>query len=132
MAMHTHRLLWCVHIGSGFGLQAFLRDLLIPRALFSYFHSELCPLKSETLERTHKDTVSRSWPPLLSPRPPHHAPSLHTGPTCVLCFAVAALFLFLTTDFDLFPSPSVSAPANYSGFQDSKMEVYRQKHSFQV
>ncbi|MED6151557.1 hypothetical protein PIB30_083650 [Stylosanthes scabra] len=44
--MHMHRLLWCVRIGSGFGLQAFLRDLLIPRALFSHFRSELCPLKS--------------------------------------------------------------------------------------
>ncbi|MED6128223.1 hypothetical protein PIB30_095538 [Stylosanthes scabra] len=54
MAMRTHRLLWCIRIGFGFGLQAFLRDLLIPRALFSHFRSELCSLKPEKLECTHK------------------------------------------------------------------------------
>ncbi|MED6186274.1 hypothetical protein PIB30_065226 [Stylosanthes scabra] len=57
MAMHMHKPLWCVRIGSGFGLQAFLCDLLVPRALFSHFRFELCPLKSETLERTHKGTI---------------------------------------------------------------------------
>ncbi|MED6199585.1 hypothetical protein PIB30_077310 [Stylosanthes scabra] len=57
MAMRTHRLLWCVRLGSGFGLQAFLCDLLVPRTLFSHFRSELCPIKPEILERTHKGTV---------------------------------------------------------------------------
>ncbi|MED6211751.1 hypothetical protein PIB30_076652 [Stylosanthes scabra] len=41
--------------GSGFGLQAFLCDLLVPRAFFSHFRFELYPLKLETLERTHQD-----------------------------------------------------------------------------
>ncbi|MED6151140.1 hypothetical protein PIB30_079457, partial [Stylosanthes scabra] len=54
MAMRTHRLLWCVRIGSGFGLHAFLRDLLVPRALFSHFRSKHCLLKPETLERTYQ------------------------------------------------------------------------------
>ncbi|MED6151089.1 hypothetical protein PIB30_078918 [Stylosanthes scabra] len=47
----------CVCIGSGFGLQAFLYDLLIPRVHFSHFRSELCLLKPETLERTHQGIV---------------------------------------------------------------------------
>ncbi|MED6225889.1 hypothetical protein PIB30_097969, partial [Stylosanthes scabra] len=57
MAMRMHRLLWCVHIGFGFGLQAFLCDLLVPRALFSHFHFELYLLKPEILERTHQGIV---------------------------------------------------------------------------
>ncbi|MED6127731.1 hypothetical protein PIB30_090920 [Stylosanthes scabra] len=44
---------WCVRIG----LSAFLCDLLIPRALFSHFRSELCLLKPEILERTHQGIV---------------------------------------------------------------------------
>ncbi|MED6125419.1 hypothetical protein PIB30_068379 [Stylosanthes scabra] len=54
MAMRTHRPVWCVRIGSRFGLQAFLCNLLVPRALFSHFRSELFLLKPETLERTHQ------------------------------------------------------------------------------
>ncbi|MED6165515.1 hypothetical protein PIB30_100239, partial [Stylosanthes scabra] len=50
-------LLWCVRIDSGFGLQAFLCDLLVPRALFSHFRPELFLLKPETLERTHQGIV---------------------------------------------------------------------------
>ncbi|MED6223405.1 hypothetical protein PIB30_073669 [Stylosanthes scabra] len=57
MAMRTHRLIWCVRIGSRFGLQAFLCDLLVPRALFSHFRFELCLLKPETLERTQQGIV---------------------------------------------------------------------------
>ncbi|MED6175057.1 hypothetical protein PIB30_074910 [Stylosanthes scabra] len=54
-----------------------------------------------------------SSPPLPSPQPPHHVPSLQTGPTSALCLAVVALFLFFTTNSDLIPFPSASAPANY-------------------
>ncbi|MED6127720.1 hypothetical protein PIB30_090809 [Stylosanthes scabra] len=46
-----------VRIDSGFGLQAILRDLLLPRTLFSHFRSELFLLKPETLERTHQGIV---------------------------------------------------------------------------
>ncbi|MED6123987.1 hypothetical protein PIB30_054781 [Stylosanthes scabra] len=56
MAMRTHRLLWCVRIGFGFGLQAFLCDLLVPRTLFSHFRSELCLLKPETPEHGSQRT----------------------------------------------------------------------------
>ncbi|MED6222470.1 hypothetical protein PIB30_064771 [Stylosanthes scabra] len=51
---------WCVCIGlsgSEFGLYAFLCDLLVSRALFSHFRSELCLLKPETLEHTHQGIV---------------------------------------------------------------------------
>ncbi|MED6202678.1 hypothetical protein PIB30_107960, partial [Stylosanthes scabra] len=57
MVMRTHRLLWCVRICSGFGLQTFLCDLLVPRAFFTHFRSELCQLKPETLECTHQGIV---------------------------------------------------------------------------
>ncbi|MED6136998.1 hypothetical protein PIB30_060927 [Stylosanthes scabra] len=54
MAMRTHITLWCVRIGTGFDLQAFLRDLLVPRALFSHFRSDLSLLNPETLEQTNQ------------------------------------------------------------------------------
>ncbi|MED6125102.1 hypothetical protein PIB30_065336 [Stylosanthes scabra] len=36
------------------GLQAFLRDLLVPRALFSHFRSDCSLLNPETLEQTNQ------------------------------------------------------------------------------
>ncbi|MED6162669.1 hypothetical protein PIB30_072764 [Stylosanthes scabra] len=87
---------WCVRIGplgSGFGLQAFLRDLLVPRALFSHFCSELCLSKPETFECTHQGITryptrspdpsllaQRALPWLTSPSP-ILAVSLPTCPT---------------------------------------------------
>ncbi|MED6137593.1 hypothetical protein PIB30_066371 [Stylosanthes scabra] len=49
--------LGCVRIWSRNGLLDFVCDLLIPLALFSHFCFELCPLKPETLERTHQGIV---------------------------------------------------------------------------
>ncbi|MED6176169.1 hypothetical protein PIB30_085518 [Stylosanthes scabra] len=54
MAMRTHISLWFIRIGTGFGLQAFLRDLLVPRALFSHFRSDLSLLNPKTLEQTNQ------------------------------------------------------------------------------
>ncbi|MED6127267.1 hypothetical protein PIB30_086491, partial [Stylosanthes scabra] len=49
--------LGCVRTGSRNGILGFACDILVPLALFSDFHSELCMLKPETLERTHQGIV---------------------------------------------------------------------------
>ncbi|MED6137818.1 hypothetical protein PIB30_068590 [Stylosanthes scabra] len=47
-------LLQCVRMGVSFGLQAFLHDLFVPRALFSHFRSDPSLLKPEMLEQTNQ------------------------------------------------------------------------------
>ncbi|MED6227164.1 hypothetical protein PIB30_110812, partial [Stylosanthes scabra] len=44
----------CVCMGVSFGLQAFLHDLFVPRALFSHFRSDPRLLKPETFEQTNQ------------------------------------------------------------------------------
>ncbi|MED6183300.1 hypothetical protein PIB30_036661 [Stylosanthes scabra] len=63
----------CVRIGSGFVLQAFLCDLLVPRALFSHFRSELCLSKPEILERTHQGILAENF---VQTAMHNHCPSL--------------------------------------------------------
>ncbi|MED6141235.1 hypothetical protein PIB30_101206 [Stylosanthes scabra] len=46
--------LGCVRTGSRNDLLGFVCNLLVHLDLFSHFHSELCLLKPETLERTHQ------------------------------------------------------------------------------
>ncbi|MED6209363.1 hypothetical protein PIB30_053912 [Stylosanthes scabra] len=46
--------LGCVHTGCRIGLQVFLRDFLVPFALFSHFCSDLCLFRSEILEQTYQ------------------------------------------------------------------------------
>ncbi|MED6190422.1 hypothetical protein PIB30_105809, partial [Stylosanthes scabra] len=76
----TYISLWCVRIGTGFGLQAFLCDLLVPGTLFSHFRSDLSLLNPKTLEQTNQG-IKRNGKHFDAPksfrksgRPPASAP----------------------------------------------------------